>query len=273
MKPALRHGDTVAAKLRNAQQLALLSPFNEKTPKGEAEGYLTAMLYLAPHTLAGGKSLCPHSTDACRQGCLFWAGRGKTPRVENARLNRTRRYLDERRGFLRDLVGDLRYMQTVADREGMKLAIRLNGTSDVLWERETVEFGRGPETLFDLFPRATFYDYTRTPFQHRKVPANWRLVFSLADDPLELAVEHLLAGRSVAAVVPLMDKEFAPDWLVVGPHEVSVIDGDEHDLRFLDPAPALVLLKPKGRLLRGGPMVRPGLLGDLIKAARGIPIC
>jgi hypothetical protein len=262
----LHHGDTVAATLRSAPQLKLLSPFNEKTPKGEKLGYLTAMLYLAPATEAGGKSVCPHSTEACQTGCLFWAGRGKTPRVQNARLARTRRFHADREGFLLDLVSDLRLMQGVADREGMKLAIRLNGTSDVLWEREAIDFGRGPETLFELMPRAVYYDYTRTPFQHRKVPENWRLVFSLADSPVALAVEHLRAGRSVAAVVPELAKSFAPNWIAVGDREVTVIDGDEHDLRFLDPVPALVLLKPKGRLLRGGPMVRSGLLRDILRA-------
>ena len=35
---------------------------NAKTIKGESEGYLTGILYLAPHTLAGGPNVCPHAT-------------------------------------------------------------------------------------------------------------------------------------------------------------------------------------------------------------------
>lgn len=257
--------DSVAAKFRNHKDLLLLSPFNEKTPKGEEEGFLTAMMYLAPHTLGGGKSLCPHSTEACRAGCLYSAGRGRTPRVQNARLRRTRWFLENRDGFLDQLVGELMMMQEGADAHGLKLAVRLNGTSDILWERELMEEGR---SLFDLFPRATFYDYTRTPAAHRKVPPNWRLTFSLADDPLERAVEHLRAGRSVAAVAPLAEKEWVGGWIEVGEHVVTVMDGDEHDLRFLDPAPALVLLSPKGALRRGGPMVHPDLFHRLRKEAR-----
>lgn len=264
-KRSAHHLDTVAAKFRAGGGLELLSPFNEKTPKGEELGYLTAMMYLAPHTLAGGKSVCPHSTEACRAGCLFSAGRGTTPRVVNARLRRTRWYLEDRDGFFDQLIGELVTLQNAADEHGLKLAIRLNGTSDILWEREKLEEGR---TLFDLFPRATFYDYTRTPAAHRKVPTNWRLTFSLADEPPEVALDHLAAGRSVAAVVPEDEKPFPGMWFGLGEHVVSAVDGDEHDLRFLDPAPALVLLKPKGALRRGGPMVHRGLWPALLKLAR-----
>lgn len=263
-KKPLTHGETIAASLRSDRHIKLLSPFNEKTPKGEKHGFLQAILYLAPHTLGGGSTLCPHSTAACRSGCLFTAGRGNTPRVEQARLRRTRLYLGDRKQFMADLVDELEYMQSIANAHGVKLAIRLNGTSDVLWERESY----GGQTLFERFPEATFFDYTRTPAVHRKVPPNWHLTFSLADDPISYALEHLRAGRSVAAVVPDRERADAPDWFAAGEHQVQVVDGELHDLRFLDPAPALVLLKPKGKLLRGGPMVRAALIHNLIHARR-----
>lgn len=260
-KPKAHHLETVAATLRGLGTLSLLSPFNEKSPKGEAYGYLTAMMYLAPHTVAGGKSVCPHSTAACREGCLFTAGRGTTPRVANARIKRTLRYLDGRPGFMRDVVADLTVMQQAADDAGLTLAIRLNGTSDIAWEREN-------PSVFEAFPRAIFYDYCRWPPQHRKVPANWHLTFSLADDPLSHAITHLVAGRSVAAIVPEREKAAAPDWFVVGDKTVQVVDGELHDLRFLDPSPSLVLLKPKGRLRRGGPMVHEHLIENLYRLGR-----
>lgn len=273
MRAKASHLDTVAASLRGDKRLQLLSPYNEKTPKGEKLGYLQAIVYLAPHTLGGSKSLCPHSTEACRAGCLFTAGRGKTPRVENARMRRTALFNQDRHQFMEDLVDELSIMQCVADRHGMTLAIRLNGTSDILWEREAVEIDTGADEvittdLFAAFPRARFFDYTRTPAVHRKVPENWHLTFSLADDPTEHAVEHLLAGRNVAIVVPEAEKVAAPAWLMLGNQLIGIVDGDEHDLRFTDARPALVLLKPKGRLLRGGPMVRHNLIADLLRAAR-----
>lgn len=259
------HLDTVAAKLRSNDRFVLLSPFNEKSPKGEAHGYLTAMLYLAPHTLAGGKTVCPHSTEACRAGCLFHAGRGKTPRVENARLRRTLSYLNDRAEFMGRLQAEIEDMQRVADENDLKLAIRLNGTSDIGWEREELAPGLN---VFDAFPRATFYDYSRWPAAHRRVPPNWHLTFSLADDPVERALEHFAAGRSVAAVIPEGGAAHAGREIFIGDADVTLIDGDEHDLRFLDPPTSLVLLKPKGSRIKTTGMIRPHLIAELIQAAR-----
>lgn len=258
------HLDTVAGGLRH---LKMLSPLNEKSPKGERLGYLQAMLYLAPHTLGGGKTLCPHSTPACRDGCLYSAGRGKTPRTVNARLRRTKMFLEDRDAFIDELVGELCTMQRAADRHGMTLAIRLNGTSDIRWEMEKVE---GEKTLFDLFPQAIFFDYTRIPHMHRPVPENWKLTFSLADQTPGFALAHLEAGRNVAAIVPDEDRRVAPGPFDVNGTRISVVDGERDDLRFLDPTPALILLRPKGRLFHGGPMVHRGLITAIIKLARGI---
>lgn len=259
----LRHGDTVAASLRSGTNFELLSPFNDKTPKGEAAGYLTAILYLAPHTLAGGKSVCPHSTEACRAGCLFTAGRGGMPKVEAARIRRTKLFLADRLGFLRQLVAELTAMQRVADANRMKLAIRLNGTSDILWEREVFPARRSEVSLFDLFPRARFYDYCRVPLAHRKVPGNWHLTYSLADAPIETGLTYLEDGRNVAIVMPRVEIERAPASIVVRGREVHLVHGDDDDLRFLDPSPSVVMLKPKGDLRRGGPMVRSGVIDQL----------
>lgn len=254
---------TVAASLRSnvgVNSLKLLSPLNEKTPKGEALGYLTAILYLAPATLAGGKTVCPHSTEACREGCLFHAGRGRTPRVFNARIRRTEFWLEAPDLFLERLADDLEIMERVADQHGMRLAIRLNGTSDVLWERDAPD-------LFTAFPRARFYDYTRAPLHHRRVPGNWHLTWSLADRPAGEALPQFITGHSVAVVVPEERKRPDGERARVLGMDLRFVDGDLHDLRFLDPAPAIVQLRPKGRLRRGGPMVRPDLLGELMEAA------
>lgn len=258
-----KHDNTVGGSLRDTKRFQLVTTLNDKTPKGEKFGYLQGIVYLAPHTLGGGKTLCAHSTDACREGCLFTAGRGQTPRVRDARLRRTRWYLDDRSDFLARLYHELADLQRVADSNDMALAIRLNGTSDIFWEREML----GGLTLFEALDRATFFDYSRSPAQHRRVPPNWRLTFSLADDPLAFALDHLRAGRNVAAVVPQADIAGAPESFTLGDTTVHVVNGDSHDLRFLDPSPALVLLKPKGRLRRGGPMVRTDLIRDLTLAS------
>ena len=268
VRAALEHGETVAASLRSGK-FRIVSAFNHKTPLGEKRGYLSAIVYLAPDTVAGGKTMCPHSTAACREGCLFTAGRGQTPRVMNARIRRTQWFQSDPHGFMEQLIEELSMIQDAATHNGLTMAVRLNGTSDVLWERQTIKRQDGSSySIFDLFPNARFYDFSRTPNEHRKVSENWSLTFSLADDPLEFAVTHLKAARNVAAVVPEADKHAGTDWFALGDTEVKVIDGDADDLRFLDPHPALILLKPKGRLRRGSPMVRHNLINDLIAAGR-----
>jgi hypothetical protein len=48
---------------------------NAKTVKGQAKGYLTAVLYLAPYT-AAGLNVCPMAEVAgCHAACLNTAGR------------------------------------------------------------------------------------------------------------------------------------------------------------------------------------------------------
>lgn len=266
MSLPFKFADKVAAHHRSFK---ILSPLNGKTPKGEASGYVTAILYLSPHTLIAPKTLCPHSTEACRSSCLYTAGRGVFERVRLARERRTRQFVENTMEFLDALIHEIDVLQTSAWLEGKTLAIRLNGTSDVRWEFVTDRSGR---TLFERFPYATWYDYTRTPTRHRHVPPAWRLVWSLADAPLSEAFEHLRVGQSVAAIVPPEEKAAAPAFIRVGDRHVQIIDGEEDDLRFLDPPGALVLLKPKGALLRnhrhGGavldhPMVRWNLLESL----------
>ena len=60
---------------------------------------------------------------------------------------------------------------------------------------------------------------------------------------LSLAPARLFKGYNVAAVMDEMPDRFLGH---------RVIDGDEHDLRFLDPNPVVVRLKPKGALARSG---------------------
>lgn len=265
---------TVAGKARHGGGFKILTTLNDKTPKGEKAGYLTAVLYLSPHTLVAPKSLCPHSTEACRETCLYTAGRGAFDNVRQARERRTRMFIDNTEAFLGDLIRELTLLQAMADKHDMGLAVRLNGTSDVRWEFVVYRGG----TVFDYLPRAIFYDYTRFPSRHRHVPKNWKLTFSLADAPVVQAWEHLEAGRNVAAIVPTEERE---DMLLqrvcmIGGRHIALVDGERDDLRFRDPEPALILLKPKGKLRRGGrplgdelthPMVRENLIADLRHAA------
>lgn len=265
--------DMVSTKRRGR---TLLNTWNAKTIKGEKAGYLTGILYLAPHTMVAKRSLCPHSTPACRAGCLFGAGRGAWSTVKAARERKTRWWIDNPATFMDQLAQEIDELAELAARSGLKAVIRLNGTSDVLWEREG---WRNASSLMRAFPDVIFYDFTKIPLEHRAPPPNYHLVFSMADDNAALALRYLRDGHSVSVVV---SKETKADLLgsIVYPqffiqkwrgHDVDtvrfdIVDGDTDDLRFLDKPSSLILLSPKGRAVLDTALVRANPLEDLMGA-------
>lgn len=252
------HPNSIAFKHRNAMDLMTMA--NLKTPKGEGHGYLTAVLYLSPHTSAGGKTVCAHSNEACRAMCLAGAGLSGLPRQIAAKQRRTALWNTDQAAFLRILMADIERLCAIAKREGMKPVVRLNGTSDIPWER--------------LIPMreipVQWMDYTKFPLEKRLLGkwSGYHLTYSVgAPEDMPRAIEYLRHGQSVAIVTT----EVVKNGLVglemdIGGASASFEDGDEHDLRFLDPPASIVLLKPKGRIVSD--LVRPNVLNELRIASR-----
>jgi len=216
---------------------------NAKTVKGQKQGYMTAILYLAPHKLANGvDDLCPFSTKGCRQGCLYTAGRGIMSNVQKARIARTKYLLDNKVSFMWDLEKEIQKASIKAEKKGLELVVRLNGTSDIDWNFY-YNRGAGTTTIFNRFPAIQFYDYTKDQrkFFNNKVP-NYHLTLS-RDEVVEADVyfDALHVAKGNVAVV--LDKESYETMLSTGVH----IDGDAHDLRFLDEPGKVVVLKAKGK--------------------------
>jgi hypothetical protein len=255
--------DTLAFRHRSA--FKLLTAANSKTPKGEKSGYFSAILYLAPHTLGGGATLCPYSTPACREMCLAGAGMSGLPRQLQAKLNRTHLFNTDRDLFMVRLRADLAKLWRIAQVEGLRPAIRLNGTSDVLWER--VSPSHGDVNLMKVYPWLQFYDYTKVPLHMRRAAPNYHLTFSIdGPDTIGAGLDYLRAGHSVAVVVPAETKDaWAGYDLQIGGDVFQLIDGDEHDLRFLDPPGSIILLKPKGHVVTS--LLRPDFIRELRAAA------
>jgi hypothetical protein len=127
--------------------------------------------------------------------------------------------------------------------------VRLNGTSDLRWER----FPIGPHAnIFAMFPDVTFYDYTKHPPRKRDVAdiPNYSLTFSLAESNDVHAAQALEAGTNVAVVFDTRKSADLPEWYAIDGVIARVIDGDATDLRFLDPRESrgvIVGLRAKGR--------------------------
>ncbi len=226
---------------------------NAKTVKGQKKGYMTAVMYLAPYKSAG-INLCPMAEIAgCWRGCLNTAGRGGISKgsakmnphgielpdnaIQNARITRTRLWADDRPAFMAQLRKEITAFIKKAKRKGLTPVVRLNGTSDIQWERVAPE-------LFTEFADIQFYDYTKIAKRfERKLPANYYLCLSWsgASRRYQDMVEETHRTLGASLVVVTRDAASKAEQL-----ELGGIDGDENDLRFLDPAGAMVYLKAKG---------------------------
>lgn len=206
---------------------------NAKTIKSDAGGeYLTAIMYMRPSL-----KVCPMSdVAACRNACLNTAGRGAMSSIQQARQRKTDWFNSDPDGFVRQLAEDIASAQRKAKRLGVKLAVRLNGTSDIAWENQRVD----GKSLMEMFSDVQFYDYTKLPT--RRVPSNYHLTVSYSAATPSYAAKALSTKHNVAVVfrgeLPLV---FAGR---------AVIDGDKTDLRFLDPTGVVVGLKAKGKAKR-----------------------
>lgn len=210
----------------------LLSTSNTKIVKGEKVGYYTAILHLAPHILSG-YNVCPMASAGCAAACLNTAGRGHMSTVQEARIRKTKLFFESRKDFMEMLVKDIFSHIKSSKARGLVPVIRLNGTSDIPWERIA---GSGDKSIIEMFPDIQFYDYTKRP--GRTTPPNYKLTFSLSEDNEVSALAELRRGINVAAVFKELPDQF---W------GHPVIDGDENDLRFLDPTIVIVGLKAKGK--------------------------
>ena len=220
----------------------LLSFNNPKTSRSTQFGYYTAILHLSPWKVSGLGNTCPKASEGCRVACLNTSGHGGmfveggTNSVQQARLRRTELFFNNRDMFMSVLAFDIATAQREADRMGLKLAVRLNGTSDLSWEKYRVPGTKSH--IFDMYPDVQFYDYTKVLGRKVSEISNYHLTFSRSESNQRDVVRAISEGMNVAAVF----KERPDYW-----SGLPVIDGDTHDLRFLDPAGVVVGLKPKGR--------------------------
>ena len=219
-----------------------------KTSKNTKYGYITGIQYLVPH-ITNGFNACPMAEKAgCLNGCLESAGRGVFNNVKNARRDRMELFLNDRDAYFNQLITEINALIKKADRLKLKPAVRLNGISDIQFEK--IKFAwcfdmySTPKTvtIFDLFPNVQFYDYTKIP-NRSNLPDNYDLTFSYSgatgfDKYNQRAINN---GVRIAAV---FDK---PENIPVTFHKRKVFDGDKHDLTFLNPKNAVLGLYAKGK--------------------------
>lgn len=210
--------------------MPLLNYYSQtKMAKGEKYGYKTAILHLAPYKLSG-KNVCPKASKECIFFCLNTSGRGQMNSVQQARINKTKLFWKDRKKFLEQLSLEIGQLKKRARSQGYKFAVRLNGTSDLAWHRFS--------SLMQDHQDVVFYDYTKVYNHLDHNLKNYKITFSASGSNNTECAAALAAGHNVAYVFKdKLPKKFQGK---------RVIDGDKHDLRFLDPRGVVVGLLAKG---------------------------
>ena len=230
----------------------LLSVGNPKTLKGMKQGYNTYILHLAPASLSGHNT-CPKATPGCISACLNTAGRGgmfkkgeNTNTIQKARIRKTQLFYNNRDEFMSLLVKDILLAIKQSNRLGLTPVIRLNGTSDIAFEKYPVKMGNVVYTnIFEAFGYIQFYDYTKVLGRKTQGITNYHLTFSMADGNYMDCKQAVAEGYNIAVVFGIkkgteMPKKFFN-------HNMTVFNGDESDLRFLDPKNSIIGLYAKGK--------------------------
>ena len=191
------------------------NPKTDKNKKVEGlENYRILRLNLAPADLSGF-NVCPMASAGCKAACLHTAGNPVFQKQKDkGRINRTRYYMQSRVEFLNQLTKEIKNFEIWCSKNNFIPVVRLNTTSDIPWEIHNI---------FEVFPNIQFY----------------HLTYSLNEDNKDLAFNILKMGGNISAVF----RKDLPDTY----KGYKVVNGDEHDLRFLDLQNAIVGLKAKGK--------------------------
>lgn len=210
---------------------------NPKTAKSNKAGdYHSAIMHLAHANTAGYGNVCASASPGCIATCLDETGHGGMDAVKRVRAARTRYYLQNRDSFYIVLVAEIEKFVRKCNRLGKKPAIRLNGTSDIVWEKVA-------PWLLTNYPQVQFYDYTKHVkrcMKSWKLPDNYHLTFSRSELNDKDCRRVLRSGKCNVAVVYAdanMPSKFAGR---------EVYSMDDTDLRFLDPPGQVGALYHKG---------------------------
>ena len=245
-----------------------LTPDSHESPiRSELPGLRALAAELGLLEKALSVTLCPFSSDACRELCLAFSGRGgiSLP-VASCRARRSLAFLYNRDLFLKCLLWAAGLCYRKARKASLLFACRLNGTQELPWHTYRLLLSEEEASLFSaLFGSpiaaglASLPDRLSglpdcAPYDYSKAPLSWlqgarssgvHVTASLAADRQggsRDAINAVLAGFSLA--VPILLPKGAPLpselWLSDSRGRelrLLCIDGDLNDLRMHDPLP------------------------------------
>jgi len=228
---------------------ALWSVESAKASKATEYGYLNAIHYMAPHTIAGVGNLCPFASPGCAASCLgYHTGQASmvkdadnTQNKNSVRLSRdtkARQFMTQRPAYMREVHKQAKRVIAKAHKMGLKPALRFNGSTDV---------ANAPREIAAAYPEVPVNEYTKSVrFALENAagmhPANLTVCFSRSEINEADCVKVLEAGGLVSVV---FHGEIPATW-----NGFPTVDGDKHDLLHKQPKGHVVALKAKGAAKR-----------------------
>jgi hypothetical protein len=149
-------------------------------------GVYSPVMYLDP-----SQGVCPFA-GACMAVCLFGSGRGRFDNVAKARRQKTVDYKSNPSQAIDEIIDNVEREKRKAQRKGYTYAPRLNGTSDLTWDK-----------VYNATPDVQYYEYTKNinrfhSWLRGELPRNLHL--TLSHDPVTVPLASCLdALRSGAA--------------------------------------------------------------------------
>lgn len=231
-----------AKKQTGLSYLGNINSSSKMIKNQKVSGNYTYAIYLAPST-ESGYDVCSHSTPECRLGCLATSGRAKVEilsdisRIKNARITKTRLFIEEQEFFMNWIVAEMKHYQKLAESDGFDFSVRLNATSDIDWAKVKLN----GQNLFEMFPTVQFYDYTKNFMKFENIAPNYQLTFSYSGRNEFTALKLLNEKHNVAVVFDINKKSPLPTTFMGFP----VVDGDLTDFRPNDGIGVIVGLRWK----------------------------
>lgn len=216
---------------------------NAKTEKNELK---TFILYMAPADTNSFKiNLCAKRSKGCTESCLVSSGRMAFTTNYLARIRKADFYVNPvtRKAFCLQLWKELNNINKAALKGSYKVAIRLNGTTDLdFFGILKNQIGKDLFSLTNL----VFYDYTKLigkvlKYQEQIKSGQYYLTFSRSEENWSDCLTALNMGVNVAVV-------FGKDSLKPDTFEgFPVVDGDKTDIEMLKFSGKILALRAKGK--------------------------
>jgi len=213
---------------------------NAKLEKGNKYEYYNIGLQLAPSYISGFNT-CPNASINCGLACLNFTGHGakhmlnknNIHMVLKARIIRTILFFEYREQFKNRLIQEINLHKNKVNKlDNVKLCIRLNVLSDIKHEKINKD-------ILEMFNDIQFYDYSKILNRDIKHLSNYHLTISRNELNKDI-IKDMPHNKAYVFNVKRNDK--LPKYY----EDKKVIDGDLHDLRFLDNKNVIVGLRYKG---------------------------